>query len=134
MYLLLCGCGTGFSVQKHHIAKLPPLVRQKSGTKKFVIPDSIEGWSDAVGILVSSYFQQDELFPEYQGKKVSFDFSEIRPAGSYLSSSACQAPGPEPLKKVGSKELIDFPPPLTQYLKLPSSLIQISGVDGNVSS
>ena len=39
MYLLLCGCGTGFSVQKHHIDKLPKLVDKKHGTKKFVIPN-----------------------------------------------------------------------------------------------
>jgi ribonucleoside-diphosphate reductase alpha chain len=98
MYLLLCGCGTGFSVQKHHVEKLPPLVRNKSGTKKFVIPDTIEGWSDAVGVLVASYFDQDELFPEYVGKSVNFDYSEIRPAGSFLNSSGGKAPGPEPLK------------------------------------
>ena len=98
MYLLLCGCGTGFSVQKHHIGKLPPLVRNKNGSKKFVIPDSIEGWSDAVGVLVSSYFQQDELFPEYNAKTVTFDYSKIRAAGSPLKSSGGKAPGPEPLK------------------------------------
>ena len=102
MYLLLCGCGTGFSVQKHHIDKLPDLVPKKEGGKKYVIPDTIEGWSDAVGILVSSYFDQflgHELFEEYNGKNVNFDFSEIRPAGSYLKSSGGKAPGPEPLKK-----------------------------------
>ena len=88
MYLLLCGCGTGFSVQKHHIAKLPKIVKNRSGSKKFVIEDSIEGWSDAVGALISSYFDQDELFPEYVGKSVVFDYSNIRPAGSYLSSSS----------------------------------------------
>jgi len=100
MYLLLCGCGTGFSVQKHHIVKLPHFVKSaKRAPKKFVIEDSIEGWSDAVGVLVSSYFDQDELFPEYTGKSVQFDFSKIRPAGSYLSSSAGKAPGPDPLKK-----------------------------------
>ena len=99
MYLLLCGCGAGFSVQKHHIAKLPTLVKNKTGTKKFVVPDSIEGWSDAVGVLISSYFDQDELFPEYSGKDVNFDFSEVRPAGSPLGSSAGKAPGPDPLSK-----------------------------------
>jgi len=98
MFLLLCGCGTGFSVQKHHIAKLPNLIKEKRGSKKFVIPDSIEGWSDAVGVLVSSYFDQDELFPEYNGKSVNFDYSLIRPAGSLLKSSGGKAPGPEPLK------------------------------------
>jgi len=99
MYLLLCGCGTGFSVQKHHVEKLPKLVQNKEGTKKFVIPDTIEGWSDAVGVLVSSYFESCDLFSEYEGKSVTFDYSEIRPAGSYLSSSSGKAPGPEPLKK-----------------------------------
>ena len=99
MYLLLCGCGTGFSVQKHHVEKLPKLVHKKEGSKKFTIPDTIEGWSDAVGVLVSSYFEDCDLFPEYTGKSVVFDYSEIRPAGSYLSSSSGKAPGPEPLKK-----------------------------------
>ena len=99
MYLLLCGCGTGFSVQKHHVEKLPKLVHKKEGSKKFTIPDTIEGWSDAVGVLVSSYFEKCDLFPEYEGKNVTFDYSEIRPAGSYLSSSSGKAPGPEPLKK-----------------------------------
>jgi ribonucleoside-triphosphate reductase len=99
MYLLLCGCGTGFSVQRHHVDKLPKLVQKKEGSKKFVIPDTIEGWSDSVGVLVSSYFENCDLFPEYEGKNVTFDYSEIRPAGSYLSSSSGKAPGPEPLKK-----------------------------------
>ena len=99
MYLLLCGCGVGFSVQKHHINKLPKLVTKKDGVKKFTIPDTIEGWSDAVGVLVSSYFEQKSIFQEYSGKTVSFDYSKIRPAGSYLSSSSGKAPGPEPLKE-----------------------------------
>ena len=99
MYLLLCGCGTGFSVQKHHIDKLPNLLKNKEGQKKFVIDDSIEGWSDAVGVLVSSYFKGCKLFPEYNGKNVVFDYTQIRPAGAYLKSSGGKAPGPEPLKK-----------------------------------
>jgi len=99
MYLLLCGCGVGFSVQKHHIKKLPKLVHKKQGTKKYTIPDTIEGWSDAVGVLISSYFEDNKSFPEYEAKVINFDFSEIRPAGSYLSSSSGKAPGPEPLKK-----------------------------------
>jgi len=99
MYLLLCGCGTGFSVQKHHIYKLPKIVKSKEGYKKFVIEDSIEGWSDAVGVLVSSYFKKCNLFPEYNGKNVTFDYTNIRPAGAYLKSSGGKAPGPDPLKK-----------------------------------
>jgi ribonucleoside-triphosphate reductase len=109
MFLLLCGCGTGFSVQRHHIAKLPKLIKQKSGSKKFTIPDSIEGWSDAVGVLVSSYFDQDELFPEYNGKSINFDYSLIRQAGSLLKSSGGKAPGPEPLKNalISIKKILD---------------------------
>lgn len=103
MYLLLCGTGTGFSVQKHHIAKLPELIKEKDGTKVFVIEDNIEGWSDAIGVVVSSYFNQSEIFPEYTGKNVEFRFHKIRPKGSYLSSSSGKAPGPEPLKKAINK-------------------------------
>ena len=100
MYLLLCGCGTGFSVQKHHVNKLPSFCRiSRKPNKRFVIDDSIEGWSDSIGVLISSYFEQDDLFPEYTGTNVQFDFSQIRPAGSYLSSSSGKAPGPAPLKK-----------------------------------
>ena len=99
MYLLLCGCGTGFSVQTHHVGKLPNFVKSKNGSKKFVIDDSIEGWSDAVGVLVSSYFDDCDLFPGYNAKNVTFDYSQIRPAGSLLKSSGGKAPGPEPLKK-----------------------------------
>ena len=109
MYLLLCGCGTGFSVQQHHVKKLPNMVKSKSGAKKFVIPDTIEGWSDAVGVLVSSYFNQKELFPEYAGKTVKFDYSQIRPAGAFLNSSGGKAPGPEPLKNAlaNIKKILD---------------------------
>lgn len=101
MYLLLCGCGTGFSVQKHHIAKLPQLVKELNGTKVFTIPDTIEGWADACGILINSYFQ-NSIYLEYEGKRVTFDYSKIRPRGAKLSSGAT-APGPEPLKNAISK-------------------------------
>ncbi|MFA7219119.1 MAG: hypothetical protein WC119_01145 [Synergistaceae bacterium] len=98
MYLLLCGCGTGFSVQKEHVAKLPPLIKEKSnGIKVFKIADDIEGWADSIGVLVSSYFDSDSTpFPEYKGYKVEFDVSAIRPQGSPISSGS-KAPGPEPL-------------------------------------
>ncbi len=97
MWLLLCGCGTGFSVQKHHIEKLPKLLNERDGYKKFVIEDTIEGWADAIGVLVSSYFEQSDLFQEYNGHKITFDYSKIRAAGSELSYGG-KAPGPEPLK------------------------------------
>lgn len=110
MYLLLCGCGTGFSVQKHHIDKLPPLLSiTPEKNKKFVIEDTIEGWSDAVGVLVASYFDQQELFPEYVGYNVVFDYTNIRPAGSPIAGGVGKAPGPEPLKKAlkNIKKILD---------------------------
>ncbi len=112
MFLLLCGCGVGFSVQHHHVAKLPTIQNRNKGVKEFVIPDSIEGWADALGVLVSSYFQQQEKFyvydlevhlPCFSGYKVEFDYSMIRKEGSYINWGG-KAPGPEPLKK--SFELI----------------------------
>lgn len=109
MWLLLCGCGAGFSVQQHHIAKLPKLISEKEDVyKRFVIEDSIEGWSDAVGVLVSSYFKQKEIFPEYNGFKITFDYSKIRPLGSDLSYGG-KAPGAEPIKNalIKIKSLLD---------------------------
>jgi ribonucleoside-diphosphate reductase alpha chain len=101
MYLLLCGVGVGFSVQTKHVSKLPNLHTTPShivkSKKTFVIPDSIEGWADAIGILVTSYFKQNGLFSEYNNCHVEFDYSEIRPAGS-LIDGGFKAPGPEGLK------------------------------------
>jgi len=97
-WVLLCGCGAGFSVQRHHIAKLPAIARPKGEEVTYVIPDTIEGWADSVGILMSSYFVTDHPFPEFAGKWVNFDFSLIRPLGAPLSYGG-KAPGPDPLKK-----------------------------------
>lgn len=97
-WLLLAGCGVGFSVQKHHVAKLPKfLSNRKDEIKTYVIPDTIEGWADSLGVLLASYFPSEE-FKEYEGYTIKFDFSLIRPAGSLLSSGVGKAPGPEPLK------------------------------------
>jgi ribonucleoside-diphosphate reductase alpha chain len=107
-WLLLCGCGTGFSVQRHHIAKLPqfsPIWRDKEAKrpkKVYQIPDSIEGWADASGVLISSYFGGGN-FPEFEGTEVLFDYGLIRPEGAPLNSSSGKAPGPEPLKKALEK-------------------------------
>jgi len=101
MYLLLCGCGVGFSVQTHHTAKLPALKLPdaKAETVIFQIPDSIEGWSDAIGVLLSSYFKNDQTMPEYYNKNIEFDYSLIRPEGALISDTNGKAPGPEPLEK-----------------------------------
>lgn len=85
MYWLLCGCGVGFSIQNKHVNRLPKIQRRSKRTKTFVIPDTIEGWSDAVGVLMSSYLTGEVPFPEYQGRTIHFDFSLIRPVGAYIS-------------------------------------------------
>lgn len=98
MYLLLCGCGVGFSVQKHHVNKLPPVAkRSQSCVNAYVIPDSIEGWADAFAVLLSSFFEFGGKFPEYKGCMVHFDFSLIRPKGAKISGGF-KAPGPDPLR------------------------------------
>jgi len=95
-HLLLCGCGVGFSVQKHHVSRLPKVSSPTGDSVVYVIPDSIEGWADSYGVLLSSYFESDQPFPEYAGKKVIFDGSQVRKKGSRISSGS-RAPGPEPL-------------------------------------
>lgn len=92
MFLLLGGTGVGFSVQKHHVEKLPE-IRKPSEKKhrRFLISDSIEGWADAIKALMKSYFQG--------GSTMNFDFSDIRPKGAALITSGGKAPGPQPLKE-----------------------------------
>lgn len=102
-WLLLCGVGVGVSVTKNHIAKLPEFHKNLEkpsdfeNAKTFVIEDSIEGWSDAFGVLMASYMPHDE-FSAFYGKRIEFDFSKIRPKGASLSYGVGKAPGPDPLK------------------------------------
>ena len=92
MFLLLGGTGVGYSVQKHHVEKLPEIQKPASKrTRRFLVNDSIEGWADAVKALVQSYFKG--------GSKLRFDYSDIRPKGSRLVTSGGKAPGPQPLKE-----------------------------------
>ena len=92
MFLLLGGTGVGYSVQQHHVEQLPeihlPNFKRK---RRYLISDSIEGWADAVKVLIKSYF--------YGGSHIHFDFSDIRPKGSELVTSGGKAPGPQPLKE-----------------------------------
>jgi ribonucleoside-diphosphate reductase alpha chain len=91
MFLLLSGCGVGFSVQNHHIEKLPEIILPTK-SKRYLINDSIEGWSEAVKMLCKSYFGISSAKPV-------FDFRDIRPKGARLITSGGKAPGPEPLKE-----------------------------------
>lgn len=92
MFLLLGGTGVGFSVQKHHVDTLPEIRKPNpSRSRRYLIGDSIEGWADAIKVLVESYFGVKSSTP-------IFDFSDIRQKGALLVTSGGKAPGPQPLK------------------------------------
>lgn len=97
-YILLCGAGAGFSVQRHHVAKLPRIAPRTKAPKAYVVEDSIEGWASALDVLMSSFFEGGGKHPEYAQRKVAFDLSNIRPKGSKISGGF-KAPGPEPLRR-----------------------------------
>tara|TARA_R110002012_G_scaffold321939_1_gene552523 strand:+ start:33 stop:1886 length:1854 start_codon:yes stop_codon:yes gene_type:complete len=91
MFLLLSGCGVGFSVQQHHIENLPE-IHKATKEKRFLIGDSIEGWADAVRAIMKAYLGKSKTMP-------IFDYRDIRPKGAELITVGGKAPGPEPLKE-----------------------------------
>jgi len=97
-YILLCGAGAGFSVQKHHIKKLPKIQNRTKQAKGYIVEDSIEGWASALDVLMSSFFVGGGKFPEYEGRRVYFDLSQIRPKGAFISGGF-KAPGPNGLRR-----------------------------------
>ena len=97
-YILLCGAGAGFSVQKHHIKKLPKLQNRTKQAKGYIVEDSIEGWASALDVLMSSFFVGGGKYPEYEGRRVYFDLSQIRPKGAFISGGF-KAPGPNGLRR-----------------------------------
>ena len=96
MWVLLNGCGVGYSVENRFIDKLPTIKNRKEDTVTYVVEDSIEGWANALDVLLQSFFNGSE--------KIRFDGSLVRPEGA-LISGGFKAPGYEPLKK--SLELIE---------------------------
>lgn len=97
-YLALSGCGFGGGLLIPFVNNLSRIEKRSKGTKTFVIADSIEGWADSLGVLMSSYFADDQPFPEFAGFEVKFDYSQIREKGSFISGGF-KAPGPEGLKQ-----------------------------------
>ena len=94
MFLLLGGTGVGYSVQHHHVSQLPPINKPYTKrTRRFLIGDSIEGWADAIKVLMKSYMG------DRRSSKVIFDYSDIRAKGALLVTSGGKAPGPQPLKE-----------------------------------
>lgn len=90
MFLLLGGTGVGYSVQRAHVNKLPEVSGPKKRKRRFLVSDNIEGWADAIKVLMESYF--NGLMD------VDFDFRDIRPKGARLITTGGKAPGPQPLK------------------------------------
>ena len=97
-YILLCGAGAGFSVQKHHVKKLPKVQIRTKQAKGWVVEDSIEGWADALDVLMASYFVNGGKHPDYAGRRVFFDLTQVRPKGAKISGGF-KAPGPEGLRR-----------------------------------
>ena len=89
MFLLLAGCGVGYSVQKHHVEQLPTINKPKT-SRRYLIQDSIEGWAESIRVLMKSYLSKRSL--------PLFDFRGIREKGARLVTSGGKAPGAEPLR------------------------------------
>ncbi|MDR2512753.1 MAG: hypothetical protein LBD01_03015 [Puniceicoccales bacterium] len=94
LWLLLCGTGTGFSVQTRHINELPTFPTRAADDDlpvvHYRVGDTIKGWADALDILLRSYLQ---------GTLIEFDYSGIRPKGDPLVTSGGKAPGHVPLRR-----------------------------------
>lgn len=97
LFLLLCGTGVGYSVQSHHVNKLPEL-RSPRDSVRYLIQDSVEGWCDALKYLLKSYF--------FGGNYPEFDYGDIRLKGAPIKKSGGISAGSEPLRK--SLENVDF--------------------------
>jgi len=95
MYILMCGTGVGFSVERHNIEKLPQVNEDFHQTDTVIkVGDSRPGWAKSLKELI---------FMLYSGQIPEFDVSEVRPAGARLKTFGGRASGPQPLI-----ELFDF--------------------------
>ena len=89
MYVLMCGTGVGFSVERNFINKLPMVAESFHKTDSMiVVSDSKIGWASAFRELIAML---------YAGKVPQWDVSKVRPAGARLKTFGGRASGPEPL-------------------------------------
>lgn len=90
MYILLCGTGVGFSVEKQYVNKLPEVPEQLFNSETtIVVSDSKEGWAKSLRQLIALL---------YSGEIPKFDLSKVRPAGARLKTFGGRASGPKPLE------------------------------------
>jgi len=92
LYILMCGTGAGFSVEKENIDKLP-IIKYPSSQRRddYIIEDSREGWAKAFQFGLETW---------YQGEEVYFDDSKLRPYGAPLKTMGGRSSGPIPLKNL----------------------------------
>lgn len=92
LYILMCGTGVGYSVEKEHVEKLPevpPMTPDSLGT--YVVEDSRAGWADSLKALISAL---------YSGRDVDLDYSQLRKKGARLHTMGGRSSGPAPLIKL----------------------------------
>ena len=94
MFILLCGTGVGFSVERQFVTKLPDVPQLFPSETNIVVKDSKEGWAKALRQLIALL---------YSGEIPTWDTSRVRPAGAPLKTFGGRASGPLPLI-----ELFDF--------------------------
>jgi len=88
MFILLCGTGVGFSVERQSISKLPEVPFLWSSETNIVVKDSKEGWAKALRQMIALL---------YSGEIPTWDVSKVRPAGAPLKTFGGRASGPAPL-------------------------------------
>lgn len=89
MYILLCGTGVGFSVERQYVSKLPEVAEELHETDTVInVADSKIGWAKSFRELVSLL---------YAGQIPRWDVSRVRPSGAPLKTFGGRASGPEPL-------------------------------------
>jgi ribonucleoside-diphosphate reductase alpha chain len=89
MYILMCGTGVGFSVERHSVDKLPIVNEDFHDTDTVIkVGDSRPGWAKSLKELIAML---------YTGQVPKFDVSEVRPAGARLKTFGGRASGPQPL-------------------------------------
>lgn len=95
LIISMSGCGVGFSVERQYVEQFPRIARQTGNpAPTFVVPDTSEGWAEAVRTGLMAWFN---------GEDVMFDYSQVRPAGEPLRVKGGRASGPEPLR-----QMLDF--------------------------
>jgi len=92
MYICMSGTGVGWSVESQNVQKFPQIKFQNGKElATFVVPDSKEGWADALALGMKTWAE---------GKDIEFDYSEVRPAGARLKTMGGKSSGPEPLRRL----------------------------------